>query len=332
MNRPRLLLALLLAAVFFAALAGTLVATLVANRGGTTVVERVPQTVMVTPRIPEVTRRVTVQVTVPVTVVVTRVARRTVIITATPVPPPAGLDNAAASQAAVRWLIGQQRNDGGFGSVRNTAWTILALAAAGVDPANVLSETERSPLDYLDNVIATDQVAGAENTALTALALAGAGHRPPEPLELAVTPAPTAWPALPLLVMALGQAAPDALVSALASAQTEDGGFGDVRNTAWAILALAAAGEEAPIAGALDYLRARQRADGAWPAPNGNAPDPLATALTLQALVAAEQNLARWRDPLHVLISLQASNGSFADDIPTTAAAIIAIRQATSPP
>ncbi|MCZ7542881.1 MAG: hypothetical protein M5R40_04780 [Anaerolineae bacterium] len=265
----------------------------------TLVVERIPQTVVVTPRVPEVTRRVTVAVTVPVTVVVTRVARETVIVTATPIPPPdAAMGDAAASQAAMRWLVGRQRNDGGFGNIRDTAWTVMALAAAGVELEDVPSRTGRTPVDYLDDVALSGSASGVEMAGLVALAFAAAGREPPGALDIAGLPVPANWPALPLLAMARGADAPAALVDALAGAQAENGGFGDVRNTAWAVLALTAVNADAPVAGALAYLRAQQRAEDAWPASETGEPDALTTALALQALVAAGEKPGRMGRPI----------------------------------
>ncbi len=303
------------------------IALFAAGCGPTTIVERVPQTVIVTPKVPEVTRQVTVEVTVPVTVVVTRVVRATVIVTATSIPPPsAALGDAAASQAALRWLVGQQRLDGGFGGVRDTAWTVIALAAAGVNPEDVVNEAERNPLGYLEGAVAGDLIVGPELTALAALAFAEAGRETPEALGLAELPTPAAWPALPLLVMARG-GAPDAVLRALIGAQAEDGGFGGVTNTAWAILALADADEEAPLADAASYLRAHQLTGGAWSATDAGAPDALATALALWALVETGQDLGAWGDPLHALLGLQQDDGSFGDTL-TTAAAVVAIQKA----
>mgnify|MGYP005848614919 CR=1 FL=1 len=315
----RLLCALIIAIAMF----------LVACRGST-VVERIPLTVVVTAEVPQVTREVTVVVTAPVTVIVTRVVPTTVFVTTTPLPAPgAALSNAAAEQAALRWLIGQQRNDGGFTTVRNTAWATLALATAGVNPEDVLPPTGRHALEYLRGVISMGLAGGAEVKAVTALALAGSGQGVPEALGLRELPIPDTWPALPLLVWALGADAPDEMVSALLDAQGDDGGFGSATNTALAILALAAAGEEAPLAEALGALRERQLTGGGWAAGDDEGePDALATALAIQALAAVSQDLRTWGDPVRALLALQQRDGSFGGDVVTTAAAIIAIQQA----
>jgi hypothetical protein len=300
---------------------------LAAGCGATTVVERVrmPETVIVTAEVPY--QEVTVEVTREVTLVVTRVKHATVIVTATPLPAPAALSDAAALQAAMRWLIGRQQLDGGFGSVGDTAWAIMALAAAGIDPEDMVNQPGRNPLAYMNRVIEQNLVTRAETTALAALALAAAGQEVPEQLNLAER-RPTTWPALPLVVLALGDQAPDELVEALVETQEEDGGsFGGVADTAWAVMAMVAAGHEDTLPAALGFLHDCQRWDGSWPSDRRGDPDPGATALAIQALMAAGQDLEDWHDPLHALLDLQQSDGSFADDLPTTTAAVIALHK-----
>ncbi len=306
------------------------VALLAAGCSSTTVVERVTQIVVMTPEVPEVTRLVTVEatrlVTAEVTVVVTRTERDIVVVTATPIPPPDRLSEAAAYQAALRWIINHQRNNGGFGSAKETAWAVLALRAADIDPTTIVTASGRTPLDYLDRLIADNLVVGAETIALVTLALDASGQAVPEALGVAAPPYPTAWPAAPLTMIALGHTSDRAgghevwvtLIDAL------DAGLESAEETAWAIMALVSGGHGAEakprIASALDDLRAWQGRDDQWG-------DAFTSALALQALAAAGEDTLDWGQPARGLLHLQQDDGSFGDMV-ATAAAVIALQEA----
>ncbi|MBN1286169.1 MAG: hypothetical protein JXB47_12295 [Anaerolineae bacterium] len=297
-----------------------------AGCGTTTITERVTQLVVLTPEVPEVTRLATVEITheitVEVTVLVTQVRRETIVVTATPVPPPDRLGEAAAFQAAVRWLVEQQQASGGFGSAKQTAWAVLALHAAGIDPATLLTENERSPFTQLDSMITDNLIVGAETSALVALALEASGREAPEALGLTVPPYPnaSAGPALPLTIIALGRRTPGEVAAALGAAKAN--GFKDAEQAAWQIMALKALGR-APDADALDYLKDAQEAGALWPGASGAR----ASALVMQALAAAGEDPLDWGAPAHALLALQRADGSFDGDLITTAMAIIALQE-----
>jgi hypothetical protein len=314
-----------------------LAALLAAGCGGTTVTERVPQTVIVTAEVPEVTRLVTREVTREATVIVTRITERVerypLVVTATPLTPPDRLGEAAAFQAAVRYLTEQQRNGGGYGGAANTAWAILALHAAGLDPETITARNGRSPLDYIDNIAADSLVSGAEARALTYLALVVAGRDAPA-LGLSTPPFPSSWPGLPMTAVALGRGTPAELSGALVDAldQAKDEGFEDVAQAAWGIMALKASGVRAAYADpiietALDYLREQQLNDGTWPSAGSDEPDAYTTALAIQALAAAREDMLDWDTPAGALLDLQHEDGSFDGSTITTSAAIIALRE-----
>lgn len=307
---------------------------LVAGCGTTTITERVTQLVVLTAEVPEVTRLVTVEVTreVEVTVLVTRVWHETDVITATPVPRPDRLSEAAAYQAALRWLVEQQQASGGFGSAKQTAWTVLALHAAGLDPETILTENGRSPFTHLESMIADNLIVGAETTALTALALKASGREVPEAVGIGSPPYPGAsvWPALPLTTLALDRRTPPEVVAALAESA---GDLQDAEWAAWSIMALSALSSqqvedsEALISAALDYLSTAQDAGNLWPAVQDGEADALASALAIQALMAAGENMVDWNNPARALFTLQRDDGSFDGDLVATAAAIVALRE-----
>jgi len=143
---------------------------------------------------------------------------------------------------AVAWLKAQQNADGGFGSPESTVGTtadvMLAVAATGTDPL-AWSQGGNTPYTYLAANAAS--ISGVGDMGKTILALIAAGKNPRQ-LEGVD------------------------LIQHLESTLGGDGAYGDsgmVNDQAYAMLALASARRPIPDA-AVNYLLARQIADGTW--------------------------------------------------------------------
>ncbi|MCQ3931200.1 MAG: hypothetical protein DPW16_12145 [Chloroflexi bacterium] len=141
---------------------------------------------------------------------------------------------------------------------------------------------------------------------------------------------------------ALGQEFPSTAIMGLGMLQNEDGGYGTpeeqptgetdateepagdvvssstVEETAICAQVLAAAGETDALAKALEYLKANQKEDGGWAfsfADTGTA-DPFATAIVIQTLLAAGEDLANWGNPENTLfgfINFETGEVTFGD-------------------
>ena len=178
--------------------------------------------------------------------------------------PPAAAEAAGIDRART-WLERGQNGDGGYsfepGSRSNpkmTAWAMLGLEAAGRNPLDVRSGG-RTPVAYLR-------------------ANAGRLRRDVGTLELAI--------------VALEAAGVDSrsfggrdLVRDLRTRQAGDGSFGgQVNLTAYAILALRAAGAPAGADAAASWLRSARNGDGGWGFGPGRRSDPDSTGSALQGL------------------------------------------------
>ncbi|HEY8303736.1 MAG TPA: prenyltransferase/squalene oxidase repeat-containing protein, partial [Solirubrobacteraceae bacterium] len=181
---------------------------------------------------------------------------------------------ARASGALVRgvaYLEGAQNADGGFGGAPGertselySAWAAIGLAAAGRDPLE-LSRGGRTVLASIQAEASTLRGAGDLERTILALRALGASTR------------------------ALPGGDP---VARLLSFRSSDGSFGHLVNlTAFAILALRAAGESAGspvVGGAARWLARQQNPDGGFGyGGRGSAPDVDDTAAALQGVVAA---------------------------------------------
>src|SRR5690606_23142795 len=206
-----------------------------------------------------------------------------------------------AATAALDWLRAGQLDNGAFPGFTGeadpgtTADVVIALAAAGLDPATVTSPAGHDPVRYL------------AGPAESAAADPGAAAR---------------------LVLALHAARGDAfnprdlngvdLIDAIAgSYDAETGMYGPgIYVSAYAILALRAAGE--PVEpGAVQKLLDTQIEDGSWncnAAPTPGAGDSNTTAIVVQALVAAGAGTGAINAGLDYLATLQVEDGSIAYD------------------
>jgi iron complex transport system substrate-binding protein len=178
---------------------------------------------------------------------------------------PQGAQSSAEVQRALGWLRTQQLDDGsfnaGFGHPAGvTCDAVLAVAATGADPAAWRSaEGKPSLMDYLA-ANAAGYAVDAGSTAKLVVTVVAAGLDP------------RAW-------------AGKDWVALLKTLQNQPGVFDPSSpGQAWAILALAAAGEIVP-ASAVTTLKAYQLETGAWPSAFG--PDTDTVGYVLQALAAA---------------------------------------------
>jgi energy-coupling factor transport system substrate-specific component len=200
---------------------------------------------------------------------------------------PAAAHASAVSQGA-DWLESQQRPSGGFAAdsgrdpgAEMTAWTMLALAAAGRNPLDV-TNGGKSPVDFLRNHI--DEVKDAGDIARTILALEAAGVDP-------------------------RSFAGEDLVARLLAQQRDSGSYqGWPATSAYAVLALRAAGAGGT-AKTVDWLRKVQGDDGGWGNEPGDPSTPEVTGAVLQVLSPGSDASDR---ALSYMRKAKRSNGGFA--------------------
>jgi prenyltransferase beta subunit len=283
---------------------------------------------------------------------------------------PGGLDPLIVEQAA-DWLIGQQQPDGGFGWAGQTADAVLALVAAGRDPAMVITDTH-SMLDYL--ALEADAYTGsgwdpASQAALLVQAVLAAGGNPYdlgglnlvdrlnshyEPISGTIGLGDWALASYIVTLDALRHEIPIAASDTLISHQLPSGAWeylpswgADLDTTARVLQALSAAGQpptSAPVISATTYLSATQRAHGGWNTPwdAGDDPNANTTAQVIQGLLSAGKNPLTYTvsisgyTPIDAVMSLRnPATGAFqrlgADNILATAQAIPALQGHTFP-
>lgn len=179
----------------------------------------------------------------------------------------------ASAQSPSRWLVRAANADGGFGATPGTAsstqmtgWAMLGLEAAGINPRDV-GQRGRSPVAYLRRNVGDVRSPG--DLARTILALRGAG------------------------VNARSFAGRD-LVADLRSRRRANGSYqGWPNSTAFAVMALRAAGATRGVGRSLAWLRRVQGPDGGWGAIPGAGSDPDSTGAVLQALAAGSRATRR---------------------------------------
>ncbi len=177
--------------------------------------------------------------------------------------------NASDVSRAADWLVSVQNPDGGFGAspgddsgAEMTCWAMLGLEAAGRNPLDV-ARAGQTPVDFLRGGVA--QLKSPGDLARTILALEGAGV---DPRKFG------------------GQN----LVSKLLAKRRQDGSFEDWPNsTAYAVIALRAAGATGGLDKTLEWLRGVQNDDGGW----GDTPDSSSnadgTGAVLQAIASGSK-------------------------------------------
>ncbi len=253
-----------------------------------------------------------------------------------------------SARAAVAWLRFQQLADGSFaafgdtGDLGTAADAALAFAAAGVNPAEVISAEGNSVIDYL-LANASTIAANPGVAAKVVLALNAAGLDPHDAngtdllvaIESGFNPE-TGWYGQSFFGHALAILALDATatpiaevaITAIYAAQGDDGswgftgspdpGAGDSNTTAIVIQALVAVGgDRAAIERGLDYLENLQDDTGAIAYDAGvlasSGGDANSTALAIQAFVAAGDDPSQLPtgDLLAALLAFQQPSGAF---------------------
>lgn len=161
---------------------------------------------------------------------------------------------ASQQSRAAAWLVSVQNADGGFGAspgddsgAEITCWAMLGLEAAGRNPLDLAREGH-TPVDFLRSELSSQKSPG--DLARTILALEGAGVDP-------------------------HRFGGENLVARLWSLRRANGSFeGWPNSTAFAVIALRAAGAGAGLSKSLDWLRGVQNQDGGW----GDVPNSPSTA------------------------------------------------------
>jgi energy-coupling factor transport system substrate-specific component len=211
------------------------------------------------------------------------------------------------------YLIRAENRDGGVGlsagqssSPMVTGWQVLALVAAGRNPAAARAG-RRSPIQYLAATVGTERDPGSlERTLLAAAAahrdvsdfggrdLLGALRRQIRPDGSVAQQ--TNLTAFAILALRAARApVPDRMRTWLARQQDADGGFNfatapgesDADDTGAALEALAGSRHERTIARAVTFLRRQQNRDGGFGDAQGAASNAQSTAFAVQGLVAA---------------------------------------------
>ena len=249
---------------------------------------------------------------------------------------PAAAHASAVSQGA-DWLEAQQRPSGGFAAdsgrdpgAEMTAWTMLALAAAGRNPLDV-TKSGKSPVDFLRNHIA--EVKDAGDIARTILALEAAGVDPRsfagEDLVARLlsqqrdSGAYQGWPATSayavLALRAAGAGGTAKTVDWLRKVQGDDGGWGNepkdpsTPEVTGAVLQVLSPGSDASDR-ALSYMRKAKRPNGGFAPGNNLSANAQATAWASQGLLAAGKDPAGFgtgKSSFTYMRELQASDGHF---------------------
>jgi energy-coupling factor transport system substrate-specific component len=214
-----------------------------------------------------------------------------------------------ALRAEIGYLRRAQNPDGGWGSAAGqqssqlfTAWAVIGLAGAGVDPRD-LARDGHTPVAWIEDHVG--QLRGAGDLERTILALRAAGATVGEQVgELERDQSRdgsfsgqsnlTAFAILALRAAGTGRVgAADAW---LVRQQNTDGGFSfaqrgsesDVDDTAGAVEALVAAGApKRVIARAVGYLERARNRDGGFPEEPGGSSNAESTAWAVQAVIAA---------------------------------------------
>ena len=244
---------------------------------------------------------------------------------------------------AVSYIRNQQQPDGSFAGFGpgSTADAIMALAAANVNIAEI-NKGGKTPIDFL-----RAQARGSgKDPGLAAkflIALLVAGQSPAaEGVDLVVEVESgynaqtgqygkdlTSHAYALIGLVAAGRTPKPEAVEALKKLQLPDGGWSfdgtsatgsDTNTTSVAVQALKAARDSSDaISKAIAYYKTQQNADGGFPysqtSQYGNASDANSTALSLQALIAAGENLANWtkegKTPTQRLLAFQNQSGAF---------------------
>jgi hypothetical protein len=247
--------------------------------------------------------------------------------------------------SALDYLRGQQETDGKIGDFATSAWVVMAIAAAGEDPADWQVGSNPSIVDYLS--VNAGDASQPNDYSRMILAIAAAGEDPADfggvdfvsLLEAAYDGNQIGdssllnddfWGVMALVSAGLDPAISDALqdsVSYILTNQNDDGGWSwgvgfdsDVDDTAAAVMALISAGESpssTAITEALAYIKSTQMDNGgfeSWGSTTNSATD----AWGIDSIAAVGQNptSAAWENtsgynPVDDLLAFQNADGSF---------------------
>jgi prenyltransferase beta subunit len=230
--------------------------------------------------------------------------------------------NEAALDRTVRYLQGAQQDNGGFAAADEpsqitSAWTALALAAAGINPRD---QARPGGVDAFAH-LASHYRQGVEESECAPLACTTILER-----ELMVVNAAGADPhdfgGVDLVAGLLGRGRPDG------SFPHVPGGQPGVNDTIFAVFALAPIREpaaQAAIAPAADWVAAAQHDNGGWAFATGGTRDEVdMTGAAIQALVAAGRTAsAAVQEGLAYLRAAQNPDGGF-PEYPGTAESNVA--------
>jgi hypothetical protein len=194
---------------------------------------------------------------------------------------------AAETGVTVSWLRTVQNADGGWGpsvgddsSAETTGWVVLGLEAAGHNPLDV-SKSGRTPVDFLRRDVDTLDSSG--DLARTILALEGAGVDP----------------------RSFGGRN---LVEALLNRRRSNGSYeGWPGSTAFAVMALRAAGATGSLGATMSWLGKVQNGDGGW----GDIPGSVSTADGTAAVMQAMPGSKLAQEGLTYLRRHQRRTGGF---------------------
>ena len=211
---------------------------------------------------------------------------------ALPLLSPPGADARAGGAVAKLWMVSAQKKNGGYGtepgadaSVGMTAWAMLGMEAAGLNPRDVV-RNGNTPVSYLRKHAVL--ISSTGDLELTILALVGAGLDP-------------------------RSFADRDLVAELRDRKNRDGSYQQQVNlTAYAILALRAAGvEKSDLKKPAKWLRKAQNKNGGWGSVEGAASEPDSTGAVLQALEAGPGSARQIDDGVKWLRDSQHGTGGW---------------------
>jgi energy-coupling factor transport system substrate-specific component len=196
---------------------------------------------------------------------------------------------AAGVNSAALWLVSQQNGDGGWGASPGndsgseiTCWAMLGLEASSRNPLDVVSRRGKTPVDFLRANV--DQLTSPGDLARTILALEGAGVDP-------------------------RKFGGRNLVDGLLKRRRSNGSYeGWPNSTAFAVIALRAAGVSGGVEESVSWLRSVQNDDGGW----GDVPNSPSTAdgtgAVMQALSRGSKPMGR---AVNYLRGVQRKGGGF---------------------
>ncbi|MDY6796919.1 MAG: prenyltransferase/squalene oxidase repeat-containing protein [Actinomycetota bacterium] len=251
----------------------------------------------------------------------------------------------AGAAQGVSYIRDHQSGDGGFaepgagtsGSDATTAWSLMALSTAGVNPRDV-RKNGKSPVDFLSTQSGNWKSVTDYERTLLAVTAAEANPRSFGGVDLVarvqsyersggrIGDAINSNAFGVLAYVSAGVGVPPGAVQWQKDVQNADGGWGNDPGgasnpdmTAASVMALRAAGvgaEDASIKRAFDYLRSVQNDDGGFSFQPG-ASDVAATSWCVMAIVACGQDPGGggWskggNTPRAFLVSMQAPDGHF---------------------